>query len=138
MIKFKLLSPQAQLPSRKNPADAGMDLHIPSAVSIPPGERVLIDLEIASEFPKDYFCMIKDRSSLGAKGLHVLAGVVDPTYRGSWKVVMLNTSSEPHYFLTGDRIAQAVLLHLPWFTIVQTDELAETNRGTQGFGSTGK
>lgn len=138
MIKFKLLSDRARLPTRANPLDAGMDLYTPLFERIEPGEITQINLWIASEFPSGYFCMIKDRSSLAAKGIHVLGGVIDPDYRGPWKVVLINLSQDRHRLEAGDRIAQALLLPVVSYSIIQASSLSETERGEKGFGSTGK
>jgi hypothetical protein len=82
---------------------------------------------------------IKDRSGLAAKhGLTTLAGVIDADYRGEVKVVLLNTSSETYEVQVGDRIAQAVFLPIPEFTLLEVDDLDSTIRGSGSFGSSGR
>jgi len=90
------------------------------------------------ELPNSHVGIIKDRSSMGAKGIHVLGGVIDEDYRGEVMVVLLNTSSKVYVINTGDRIAQMVVLAAPWFEAKQVDELNTTVRGKGGFGSSGK
>lgn len=141
MIKFQLLNPDARLPTRAHPTDAGMDLYAPASYHLSPGGKALVDLGLASEFPNSYFCLLKDRSSMAARGLHILGGVIDPAYRGSWKVILINLSDQPYVIKAGDRIAQAIPFQLPWHTIVQVDELSPPpleERQEHGFGSTGR
>lgn len=139
MPKFlvKKLDPQASLPVRQHDDDAAMDITTIESVTVAPGERHTFRTGFAAEFSPEFVALIRDRSSLGSKGIHVLAGVIDASYRGEWKIVILNTSPEPWTVQPGDRIAQVLLLAIdrPEPTEVQT--LNDTSRGDGGFGSTG-
>jgi dUTP pyrophosphatase len=82
---------------------------------------------------------VAPRSGLAVKyGIDVLAGVIDSTYRGEWKVVLHNTSNTTFSFAKGDRIAQAIPERISNDNFEFVDELTETVRGSGGFGSSGK
>lgn len=137
IMNVKLLREGAQLPNRKFPS-AGYDLYAPSEHRLLPGEPHKVPLGIAMELPNSHVGIIKDRSSMGAKGITVLGGVIDEDYRGEVMVVLLNTTNQVYAINEGDRIAQLVVLPSPWFEVKEVDKLNETVRGKGGFGSTGK
>jgi dUTP pyrophosphatase len=93
---------------------------------------------IASEIPINCFVSFRDRSSMGIKGLHVLAGVIDAGYRGEWKVIMINLGNSDYQIEIGDKIAQGILQDATQVKIKQVNKLSNTKRGKEGFGSTGK
>jgi len=142
-LKIKKLCEGAILPRKAHADDAGIDLFAciqsPSKqVVIPSHSRAVIGTGIAMEIPKGWFGLIKDRSGLAAKyGLHVLAGVVDAGYRGEVKVVLYNTSNEPFVVKHGMKIAQMLILPVPEIKIEEVEELTDSERGENGFGSTG-
>lgn len=138
MFNVQLLHPNAQPPRRHHQGDAGMDLVTPTDVHLQPGERQTIALGFAAEFPTDLVALVRDRSSMGAKGIHCLAGVIDASYRGEWKVVLLNTSMETQSISAGDRIAQCLLLPFAAPDVEVVDILSDSTRGAGGFGSTGR
>jgi dUTP pyrophosphatase len=70
-------------------------------------------------------------------GIDVLGGVIDSGYRGEYKVILNNTSSETVAFAKGDRVAQVLIQKVERPDIVEVDEISKTERGTTGFGSTG-
>ena len=149
---MKKLTETAQLPTQANPLDAGWDLYADEDVEIWPGEVALISTGISLEIPEGYVGLIWDRSSLGVKGVHRHAGVIDSGYRGEVKVCLhnTNTSTFPKHVATyadkgvsftaskGDRIAQILFQKVPLFNLVESNDLAETTRGAEGFGSSGK
>ncbi len=143
MIKVKFLRPGAQLPTYGTEFSAGADLYacLEECVTIAPGETKKIPTGIAMEIPVGYAGLIYARSSLGTKrGLAPAnkVGVVDSDYRGEFLVFLHNHGTEPQTIEHGDRIAQVVIT--PVFTpgFIEAEELADTQRGTGGFGSTGK
>jgi dUTP pyrophosphatase len=136
--RIKKLVPEAVLPAKKNPDDAGWDIVTIESATLAPGERRAFLTGLASEFPSDYVAVIKDRSSLGSRGLHTLAGVIDSSYRGEWKIIVLNTSDEPVHITAGDRIAQCLIVPVPEVQLLEVEELTDSARGIGGFGSTGK
>jgi len=134
----KLLYSTSKLPTKAFDS-AGYDLYVPWDVMIPTGKTKAVPLGIATELPYGYFAKIMDRSSLAAKySLVVTAGVIDNDYRGEWKVLISNMSSNDVYLFKGDRIAQAVLLPYGNFPVTLVETLSDTERGEGGFGSTGK
>lgn len=121
--------------------DAGYDLHAAERAIIRPGERECISVGAHLELPPGTVGLIRDRSGLANfKGITVLGGVVDNSYRGLLSVILLNTGAKSVDVEIGDRIAQLVIL--PIFTpalevVTGTWEMSATTRAGQGFGSTG-
>ncbi|MCX8158815.1 MAG: dUTP diphosphatase, partial [Candidatus Pacearchaeota archaeon] len=93
---------------------------------------------LAIEIPKGYCLKFRDRSGLGAKGIHHFAGLIDSDYRGEIKVVLHNSSLVPYKIEKGDRIIQALLSPVIKANFSVVDELGATARGDGGFHSTGK
>lgn len=137
-LNVRLLNADAKPPERLRPEDAGLDLAAIEDFSISPGERRTCGLGFATEFPAIYVAVLRDRSSLGSRGLHCLAGVIDASYRGEWKVVLLNTSTEIISIKKGERIAQCLFLPVPLVDVQVVDQLPSSDRGAGGFGSSGK
>ena len=138
MIKVKLLHPDAMVPSRANSTDAGLDLHSIEGFALPCGYIATVATGISISIPDGYVARILPRSGLAAKhGIHVMAGVVDSSYRGEIKVVLANLSKGHAGFVIGSRIAQLVIQKVELWTPVVVDELDETLRGDKGFGSSG-
>ena len=126
------------MPTRSNPTDAGYDLYVPHDFLIMPHARALVPTHIAMAIPYGYAGLIWDRSGLAVKkGLHRAAGVIDSGYRGEIKVCLWNLSDEEFHFKKGDRIAQLVFQALPEFDLVEVESLQTSERGVDGFGSTG-
>ena len=147
MVKVKILDPDLYPDgfSRAHPGDVGFDLRAREDTVIPSGDRAIIPTGIAVDTSEDrigdlcVFGLIKDRSGMAAKkGLHVLAGVIDPNYRGEIKVVAYNTNELGRVEIRrGERIAQLIFL-VAWCGEPEiTEELSESERGEKGFGSTG-
>lgn len=137
MLKVKKLQLDAMLPVKKLNS-AGYDFYSCEKVIIPPHRRMLISTGIAIEFPRNFVGRICDRSGMAAKdGLHVLAGIIDPSYRGPVKILLYNTTGDWKTIDAYTRIAQVLFWEIADFPIVEVDELSETERGAGGFGSTG-
>lgn len=108
-------------------------------IEIPPNCMVKLATGLCVEIPEGYVGIIYDRSSMGLKGLFKVAGVIDNTYRGEISVVLWNLSKYDITIKHREKIAQLVIL--PYYqvtTIEYADELSQTERGTGGFGSTGR
>ena len=138
-LKVQLLCPEGRIPVRSNPSDAGADLFSSESLMIHPGERATVGTCVAMEIPEGFYGRVAPRSGLAAKhGIDVLAGVVDSSYRGEVKVVLLNTDRHNTFHVEkGDRIAQIIIethFNLPF---VERDVLSDSGRGSGGFGSTG-
>src|ERR1700694_3486633 len=94
--------------SEPRPGDAGYDLYSVETVTVELGARVLVGTGLHLEIPWGFVGLIKDRSSMALAGLHTMAGVIDPSYRGEVKVLLLNTNPEPYTIRIGQKIAQIV------------------------------
>jgi len=137
-LKVKKLREDAKLPLRKREGDAGLDLYSVEEVFLKPGEWKAVPTGVAVEIPKGYFGLIKDRSGLALKyAVHCLAGVVDENYRGEVKVVLINLGSETVKLDKHTRIAQLLVIPYLPVEVREVKELSETERGQQGFGSSG-
>ena len=136
------LQPTAILPSRGSEGAAGFDLYSIDHYVVFPGQRVVVSTGIGLQrLPDGTYGRIAPRSGLAVKhGLDVLAGVVDPDYRGEIKVVLMNTDMRnPFVIKPGYRIAQLVLEKYQVSDVIEvTTESNETARGAGGFGSTGQ
>ena len=137
MIKIKV-GPNGKLPTKGSNGAAGYDLYCATDVHIQSGGREQIPLDIYSEFDKGIVASIRDRSGIAKDGLFIAAGTIDSDYRGPWSVIMWNFSDEDVAFRKGDRVAQVLFLRLDESELIQTNELNMTERGSSGFGSTGK
>jgi dUTP pyrophosphatase len=127
------------LPKRQHKTDAGADLFSTITTSIYPGEQTLLDCGVAVKIPEGYAGFVFNRSSQGKLGITIphSVGVIDSDYRGNIKVILKNTGSEPYAIEAGvTRIAQLVIM--PVMVAEFTDIWNDTQRGTGGFGSTGK
>lgn len=142
VMKSKLrikLGTGARLPEKANPTDAGIDIFASAYQAILPRQRALISTGLYMEIPEGFCIFIKSRSGLAAKDwLDVEAGVVDQDYRGEVRVLISNNSDRTFRIDEGDKIAQMVLLPVPAVEIKEVTTLSSTNRGANGFGSTGK
>lgn len=136
--KVKLLHNEALLPQYGYPGDAGMDLSVVGDHLLSPGESRDLPTGVAVELPTGHWARITGRSStLRKHGLFINEGVIDEGYRGELLVYVTNRQSTPVTVHTGDRLAQLILhpvVHAPseW-----ADELSPSDRGANGFGSTG-
>ncbi len=137
-FEVKQLHESSQVPKKGHLNDAGWDLYSFETVSIPSDATVLVSTGIAVAIPKGYAGLIWDRSSMGVKGVHRHAGVIDSEYRGEVKVCLHNTTKETYHIEKGDRIAQLLIQEVPTFIQHVVKELDSTQRGDGGFGSTGK
>lgn len=131
----------ARLPVKAHPSDAGYDLASCEHVTILPKQWKIVDTGLKFEIPEGHEVQIRPRSGLAAKkGVTVLntPGTIDQNYRNNIKIILINHGEYPFEIAPGDRIAQAVLAPVVQSEIVEvTTELSKTDRGTNGFGSTG-
>ena len=127
------------LPVRAHEHDAGADLRASEYHSIGSGQFVTVSTGVRVSIPEGYFGLLAARSSICKRGLLMAngVGVIDSGYTGEIKVPFFNAGNLPSIVMAGERIAQLVILpcELPVFRRV--DELKETERGEDGFGSTG-
>jgi dUTP pyrophosphatase len=140
-VRVRRLDERALLPTRAHEDDAGLDLHAIEQLRIEPGERAAVRTGIAVEIPAGHAGLVLPRSGLAHR--HGIAlvnapGLIDSGYRGELKVLLLNTDrSRPFTVSPGDRIAQLVVIAAEAPDVVEVQELALSERGSGGFGSSG-
>ena len=122
---------------------AGADLYalVESPVTIPAGKFAMIPTGLFFEIPEGYEIQIRPRSGLAAKnGVTVLntPGTIDSDYRGEIKIILVNLSDKDFVVNNGERVAQMVIAPVTQASFTIVDQLSDTERGTGGFGSTGK
>lgn len=141
-VPVKLLSPAASLPRRAYEHDAAYDLCAAEDLVVEPLGRAVVGTGIALGLPPGLAALTLPRSGLAARhGISIVnaPGLIDPGYRGEVRIILLNTDrDEPFPVHTGDRVAQLLFLALTDVALVVADELQETHRGQQGFGSSGR
>jgi len=138
-VAVRRLREDAVLPRQAYEGDAGFDLAACEEVTLGPRERAIVPTGIAVEIPEGYAGFVQPRSGLAARhGIAIVnsPGLVDSGYRGEIRVVLLNTDpSQPFTVEAGMRIAQLVVAPVASVRLVEVDELATSERGTRGFGS---
>lgn len=142
-LKFKRLSADAVLPIRAHKNDAGLDLtctKIESGVNDAREMLLIYHTDLAVEIPEGYVGLIFPRSSIYTKSISQTncVGVIDSNYRGELKVVFRPTiAGVPEFYKVGERFAQLVIVPYLKADVVEAAELSESERGDNGFGSTG-
>lgn len=137
-LKIKL-DAGAYMPVRAHATDAGLDLRTPGLVKIPAGGSAVIDTGVHVELPEGFYGKIESKSGLNVKsGVVSLGGTIDEPYRGSIVVKLYNFGSADYTFLPGDKIAQLVIQPYIAPELDVVDELSESDRGENGFGSSGR
>lgn len=128
------------LPCKGSAEAAGWDVRSREKVTIYPGTKERIALGFMQALPKGKYAQFFDRSSVASQDVHVLGGVVDSDFRGEVGVMLFNLSEDEGFVVErGDRIAQMVILDSnEALRPVPVQELPPSDRGTQGFGSTGR
>jgi len=141
-ILIKRLSKNIPLPKYETEGSSGMDLaaNVDQVIEIQPGKFAIIPTGLAISVPKNYEIQIRPRSGLAAKNqISVLntPGTIDSDYRGEIKVILINLGEKKFKVERGLRIAQMVLCPVVKAALKEVVELEETERGSDGFGSTG-
>lgn len=139
-LSFKRVHKDAVMPAYAHPSDAGMDIRSVESLVIPVGKRALVRTGLIVNLPPLYEAQVRPRSGLAFKyGVTVLnsPGTIDAGYRGEIGVVLVNLGESDFEVKVGDRIAQIVIAPVTQPTIVEAIEIDETDRGADGFGSTG-
>lgn len=141
-MRIQKLRPEAVLPEYAHgpQEDAGMDLCAVEEATLEPGVPRLVPTGLAVEVPPGYEAQVRPRSGLALK--HAIAmpnapGTIDPGYRGEVRVILLNLGRAPYTIHAGDRIAQMIVARYEAVEWVES-ELAESRRGSGGFGSSGR
>ena len=145
-VNFKKLSPTAITPTKAHTTDAGFDLYTDEEVILKYGETAAIKTNIAIELPEGYVADVRPRSGLTLNtGLRVHYGTVDAGYRDGVSVISENGHNYHSYLKKqmfikipkGMKIAQLVILPIPEIELKEVNELSDSDRGVNGFGSTG-
>ncbi len=130
--------PWPYMPRYQTAGSVGLDLYTTEPFFLTTGKRARLPTGIAIELPPGYKGAVLPRSGLSLKhGVLAITGSVDWDYRGEISVVVHNIGSEAYNIKAGDRIAQLVIVPVMRANLVEVDELSETKRGADGFGSTG-
>ena len=142
-VNIKKLNEKAVVPTYGSQFSAGADLYacIDEKLTIEAGQTVLVHTGIAMEIPTGYVGLVFARSGLASKkGLAPAnkVGVIDSDYRGEIMVALHNHGSESREIESGERIAQIALVPYLTADFNVVGELSDTDRGTGGFGSTGR
>lgn len=140
IIKIKKLKTYATTPTKGSDYSAGYDLYSCEDKIIEPYKTEKISTGIAMELPQGYFGGIYARSGLATKqGLRPsnCTGIIDSDYRGECIVALYNDSDETRKIFSGDRIAQLIIQDYLDFDFMEVEQLDDTERGMNGFGSTG-
>ena len=135
-----ILDVGAYLPTYAHDADAGMDLRTPVAFIVPAHGSYTVDTGVHIQIPVGQVGFIKSKSGLNVKGGLTATGVVDSGFSGSMRVKLYTRSDEDYMFSRGDKITQLVVLYIakPENGFEVVDHFDETERGDNGFGSTGR
>ena len=137
-LYIQRLTMTAKIPTRATDRAAGLDLYADAKVTVSPGDRALVSTGIAVAIDPGQAGVIWPRSGMATKfGMDTGAGLIDEDYRGEIRVLLFNHGDDPYYVEQGDRIAQLVIQPVMKPTIYDVAELPETERGENGFGSSG-
>ena len=142
-VLIKKLNPNVELPVYKTSGASGMDLmaFIEKPIKLLPNSSCLIPTGLSMACSEDYEVQIRPRSGLAAKNSVTVLntpGTIDSDYRGEIKIILFNHGKEDFLINNKDRVAQMILTPVVKMEFQETDNLPDTLRGEDGFGSTGK
>lgn len=136
-MKIKL-DTGAKKPTRAHTTDAGLDIYAKEEQVVPAKESAIFDTGVHIEIPEGYAGFLKSKSGLNVRYGITSEGVIDCGYTGSICVKLYNNSGYNYTVKAGDKISQLVILPIATPELELVEELEETERGTGGFGSTGR
>ena len=136
-LSIRRFAPEAKVPTRAHPDDAGLDLYGFEDVILAPGEGKMCRTGVGIALPHGYMGMVADRSSMGKRGIKTAGGIIDSGYRGEVHVILWNVSKEEVRLRAGERIAQLIVYPIVYPAPVEVEQFEETARGAKGFGSSG-
>jgi dUTP pyrophosphatase len=138
VLKVKKLSPEANIPPKPYAGDAGIDLCAAEEVVIPARDRARVPTGLAVELPEGCVGLIWDKSGMALKqGIKVMGGVIDQGFRGEIVMCLANLSNEPQTIQKGQKAAQLLVQKVENVSIEEVAELAPSERGASGWGSSG-
>ena len=135
-VNISKLNKEAVLPEYTREGDSGFDLRSVENTRILPGRMAVVSTGLALDLPSGYEVQIRPRSGLSIK-VNNSPGTIDSNYRGELKIILINHGMEIFNISIGDRIAQGVLQEVPKAVWNLVDTLTDSNRGEDGFGSSG-
>lgn len=139
MIKMRfMLDDGAFVPTRAHEADAGLDLYAMNTQTIPARSSAIFDTGVHIELPPDTVGFLKSKSGLNVKHGILSEGVIDEGYTGTIVVKLYNNSGTEYIVNRGNKISQLVVLPVIKPELILVDSLDDTDRGNNGFGSSGK
>ena len=133
-----ILDNGAFMPEFAHKTDAGADLRSPVYAVVPSRGSAVIDTGVHVEIPEGYTIFLKSKSGLNVKHNLIGEGVVDALYTGSIKVKLYNLGDTDYQILRGDKIIQLVIVPCVYCEFTEVEQFADSERGTGGFGSTGR
>jgi dUTP pyrophosphatase len=147
-LYFKKIDDRAIIPTQRK-GDVGLDVRCIEDIIIPPGKMLKLrtGLQLARSPESSFgpvFLKVEDRSSMALKGITTHGGVIDPNYRGEFHVILFNSTDQSYEVKSGDKVAQLIVypaafnFQMSYLTCEEVDEVEESNRGSGGFGSTGR
>lgn len=136
-VKVKL-SPMAYLPERAHGTDAGADIRTPEGFRLAAHGSEIVATGVHVQLPPNTVGMLKSKSGLNVKHGIISEGVIDEGFSGEILVKLYNLSDEPYVFHRGDKITQLVVMPVHYVTYEQVNEIQGGERGTGGYGSTGR
>lgn len=136
-IKIKRWHPEAVLPVYACSGDAGLDMFSRESGVLEPGEQRVFHTGFALELPDGYVGIVKDKGGIAKAGVTTVGGVFDAGYRGEYNAQLLNLGREPYPVAAGDKVAQLLILPVEIVSLEEVEELSDTKRGADRFGSTG-
>lgn len=139
-IKVKKLDPRAQIPRYiRGEEDAALDLYTIEGGTIPAGQGRIFSTGLAFEIPKGTVGLVCDRGGLAFNhDLTTVGGVLDHGYRGDLRIKLMNLGKKDYQIEVGDRIAQLIVVQTGGVEIEESDQLSDTKRGANAFGSSGR
>lgn len=133
-----MLDNGAYMPSRGHATDAGLDLRTPKAVTVPAYGSVTIDTGVHVALPHGCAGLLVSKSGLNVRHGITSTGLIDEEYTGSIVVKLYNHGSEDYEFVVGDKVTQLVVIPVVRDPLEQVAAFRPTDRGDDGFGSTGR
>lgn len=133
-----ILDNGAFMPEFAHKTDAGADLRSPIETVVPARGNVVIDTGVHVEIPEGYVGMLKSKSGLNVKHNLIREGVIDCGFMGSIRVKLYNLGDKDYQIHRGDKIIQMVILPCVYCEFTEVEQFADSERGTGGFGSTGR
>lgn len=136
-MKVKL-DPGAYMPARAHEQDAGYDLRTPERVVLHPGCSVTIDTGVHIWLPAGKCAVVVSKSGLNVNSDITSTGLIDEGFTGTIVIKLYNHGTQMHVFEAGDKISQFYITDYYGYELEQVDELPDSDRGSGGYGSTGR